>query len=85
MRREVLRLAEATQRSAFISVRRISAFYDISEKNVRRELASLAAENRIKLSGWDGREVRPQSEWRNPEEFLENSPEGVPVRVELLD
>jgi hypothetical protein len=85
MKREILRLAGATRRSAFINITRISAFYNVPEKTVRRELANLATENRIRLSGWDGKEVRPQSEWRNQEEFLENSPEGVPVRVELLE
>jgi hypothetical protein len=85
MRREILRLVGATGRSAFINVRRISAFYNVSEKSVRRELTNLAMENRIRFSGWDGKEVRPQVEWRNQEEFLENSPEGVPVRVELVE
>ena len=54
MRREILRLAGATSRSAFISVRRISAFYNVPEKAVRSELTKLADENRIRLAGWDG-------------------------------
>lgn len=85
MSREILRLAGATRSSAFISVKRLSAFYNVSEKNVRRELAKLAGENRIRLAGWDGRQVRPLAEWRNQEEFVENSPEGFPVRVELVE
>jgi len=85
MRREILRLAGATSRSAFINVRRISAFYNVSEKTVRSELTKLADENRIRLAGWDGRQVRPLAEWRNREEFVENSPEGFPVRVELVE
>jgi len=76
MRGEVLRL-----RGSDRSGRRLLACVEIQlftifwEKNVRRELASLAAENRIKLFGWDGREARPPSEWPNAEEFSENSPE----------
>jgi hypothetical protein len=85
MRREVLRLAEATQRSAFIDVKRLSAFYNIPAKSVRRELTNLAKENRIRLSGWDGKEFRPQVEWHSQEEFVNSSPEGIPVRVELVE
>jgi len=85
MKREILRLAGATARSAFISVRRLSAFYNVPEKTVRRELTNMADENRIRLAGWDGRQVRPLAEWRNREEFVDNAPEGFPVRVELVD
>jgi hypothetical protein len=85
MRREILRLAAATTRSAFINVRRLSAFYNVPEKTVRSELTKMADENRIRLAGWDGRQVRPLAEWRNREEFVENAPEGFPVRVELVE
>jgi len=85
MKREILRLAGATARSAFISVRRLSAFYNVPEKTVRRELTNMADENRIRLAGWDGRQVRPLAEWRNREEFVDNAPEGFPVRVELVE
>jgi hypothetical protein len=85
MKREILRLAGATTRSAFISVKRLSAFYNVPEKTVRSELTKMADENRIRLAGWDGRQVRPLAEWRNREEFVENAPEGFPVRVELVE
>src|SRR5215467_5390188 len=42
MRREILRLARATRHSAFISTRRLSAFYNVTEKCVLCELAKLA-------------------------------------------
>jgi hypothetical protein len=74
MSREILRLARATRHSAFISTRRLSAFYNVSEKSVRRELAKLAEENRIRVAGW-----------RNREEFVEKSPEGMAVRVDLVE
>jgi len=85
MKREILRLAGVTTRSAFISVCRLSTFYNVPEKMVRRELTNMAEENRIRLAGWDGRQVRPLTEWRNREEFVENAPEGFPVRVELVE
>jgi hypothetical protein len=85
MRRAILRLAGATTRSAFISVRRLSAFYNVPERTVRTELTKMAEENRIRLAGWDGRQVRPLAEWRNREQFVENAPEGFPVRVELVE
>jgi hypothetical protein len=85
MKREILRLAKATSSSAFINVRRLSAFYNVPEKTVRRELTRLADEKRIRVAGWDGRQVRPLPEWGSREEFVENAPEGFPVRVELLE
>jgi len=74
MRREILRLARATRHSAFISTRRLSAFYNVSEKCVLCEMAKLAEENRIRVAGW-----------RNSEEFVENSPEGLAVRIDLVE
>jgi hypothetical protein len=74
MRREILRLARATRDSAFISTRRLSAFYNVTEKCVLCEMAKLAEENRIRVAGW-----------RNREDFVENSPEGLAVRVDLVE
>jgi len=74
MRREILRLAGVTRRSAFINTRRLSAFYNVPEGNVRQELAKLADENVIRLAGWQSKE-----------QFLANAPEGAAVRVDLVD
>ena len=74
MRREILRLAHASQRSAFISTHRLSAFYNVPEKSVRQEMANLSRENRIRLAGW-----------QNREDFVTQYPEGMSVRVDLLD
>jgi len=74
MRCEILRLARVTRRSAFISTRRLSAFYNVPEKSVRRELAKLADENQIRLASGQSRE-----------EFVEQSPEGMAVRVDLVE
>jgi len=74
MSTEILRLTRATQRSAIIHTRRLSAFYNVSEKSVRQELAKLAGENRIRLAGWQSRE-----------EFVANAPENLAVRVDLVE
>ena len=74
MSREILRLAGATRRSAFISTRRLSAFYNVPEKNVRLELAKLVDQNVIRLAGWQGRE-----------HFMANASDGAAVRVDLVD
>src|SRR5260370_41525627 len=76
MKREILRLAGATTRSAFISVRRLFAFYNVPEKTVRQELTNMADEKRIRLAGWDGRQGRPLAEWRSRAEVVGNAPEG---------
>ena len=67
-------MARATRQSAFISTRRLSGFYNVPEKNVRRELVQLAEENRIRFSAA-----------QNREEFIERSPEGIAVRIDLVE
>jgi hypothetical protein len=74
MRREILRLVQATRHSAFITTRRLSAFYNVSEKCVLSEMAKVAEENRIRVAGW-----------RNREEFVEKWPEGMSFRVDLVE
>jgi hypothetical protein len=74
MRREILRLARATSRSAFIHPRRLSRFYNVPEKSVRQELAKLAAENHIRLAAC-----------HNNEEFITNATEGAAIKVDLVD
>jgi len=74
MRREILRLARATCQGAFISTRRLSGFYNVPEKNVRRELVQLAEENRIRFRAAQDRE-----------EFIERFPEGLAVRIDLVE
>jgi hypothetical protein len=64
---------------------RIRNEFNRNDETVRRELTNMADENRIRLAGWDGRQVRPLTEWRNRDEFVENAPEGFPVRVELVE
>ncbi len=73
LRRELLRLAGASRHPVCISTKRISAFYSVPEKSVRRELAKLADDHLIRVSGWDGREMRPYSSWRSADEFVESS------------
>lgn len=74
MRREILRLAKVSHHSAFIFPKRLSAFYNLPEKSVRQELANLADENRIRLTGWQSKE-----------EFMEKAIEGMAVRVDLVE
>ena len=74
MRQEILRLARATRHSAFISTRRLSGLYNVPEKSVRRELLQLADENRIRLTSTESRE-----------DSVERAPEGMAVRIDLLE
>lgn len=84
VRKELLRLAGNAHRTACINTRRISAFYNVAEIRVRRQLTALADEKKIRLSGWDGRALRPYHEWSDPEEFLNSKTDGGHVRVDLL-
>lgn len=83
LRRELLRLAGARLHPACISTRRISAFYSVPEKLVRRELAKLADDKLIHLSGWDGRQMRPYSSWQSSEEFIESTLGDGHLHVDL--
>ena len=85
VQREILRLAGNTHRSACISTRRISAFYNVPESRIRRQLTALAEQKKITLTGWDGRELRPYSEWASAEDFVNSHADGGHFRVELVD
>ena len=74
IRREILRLAKASSRTAFIHPLRLSRFYNLPEKSVRQELAKLVAEKHIRLTAW-----------QNNEDFVANAPDGEAVKVDLLD
>ena len=82
MRKEILRLVRTRHNSACINTRRLSAFYNLPEKEVRRELTRLADERVIRLSGWDGQALRPYREWSSAEEFVAKAGDGH-VRVEM--
>ena len=85
VRRALLRLAGTEHRPAYINTRRISAFYGMPEKSVRRELTKLAELKMIRLAGWDGRELRPFTAWRNADEFIESRSDDGHVHVGLWD
>ena len=67
-------MARASRHSAFVSTRRLSAFYNVPEKSVRRELLQLADENRIRIAC-------PTCK----EEFIEKAPENLAVRIDLVE
>jgi hypothetical protein len=85
VRREILRLAGNDHKSACISTRRFSAFYNVPESRIRRQLTTLAEQKKITLTGWDGQALRPYSEWANAEDFVNSHADGGHFRVELLD
>jgi hypothetical protein len=84
VRRELLRLAGARRHPACISTRRISAFYNVPEKSVRRELARLAEDKIIHLSGWDGRQMSPFSSWASADAFVDSTLADAHFHVDLI-
>jgi len=85
VQREILRLAGNHHKSACINTRRISEFYNVPERRIRRQLTMLAEQKKIRLAGWDGRALRPYSDWANAEDFVNAHADGVQFRVDLLD
>lgn len=45
----------------------------ISPMTLRCELANLADDKLIRLSAWDGREMRPYTSWRGSDEFIDSN------------
>jgi hypothetical protein len=85
VQREILRLATNNHKSACISTRRISAFYNVPEARIRRQLTALAEQKKIRLTGWDGHAQRAYSEWASAEEFVNSHADGGHFQVDLLD
>ena len=84
LRRELLRLVKARHDSAWINTKRISAFYNVPEKSVRRELAKLADEKIVNLSGWDGSRMRPYFAWQDADAFVDTTPADAHFHVDLI-
>jgi len=81
IRRELLRLAGAKSHPICINTRRVSALYNVPEKSLRRELTKLAEEKKVRLAGWDGRELRPFDAWANADAFVESKSDDGQVHV----
>ena len=84
LKRELLRLAGARRHPACIDTKRIAAFYNVPEKSIRRELAQLADDKIIHLSGWDGRQMKPYSSWPSADSFVDSAPEHCHFHVDLV-
>ena len=85
LRRELLRLAGARRQPACISAKRMSAFYNVPERSVRRELAKLAEDKVIHLSGWDGRQMCPYASWQNADAFVDSAFNDAHFHVDLIN
>src|SRR5205814_5781818 len=72
MKREILRLAAATTRSALSTCGGFPVF-------------TMCRKSGMRLAGWDGGQMRPLAEWRNRDEFVENTRVGFPVRMEFVE
>jgi hypothetical protein len=84
LKRELLRLAGARRHPACIDSKRVAAFYNVPEKLIWRELAKLADDQVIHLSGWDGRQMKPYSSWPNADSFVDSAPENCHFHVHLV-
>ena len=84
VRKEILRLVKARHNSAYINTRRLSAFFNYPETSVKRVLVKLADEKLVRLSGWDGHELRPYPAWRSADDFVNSTADGGNVHVDLV-
>ena len=52
---------------------------------MRRELAKLADDKMIHLSGWDGRQMRPYSAWQSADEFVDSGTGDGHFHIDLVN
>jgi hypothetical protein len=83
VRCEILRLVKARRNTAFVRTQQLSRLCNVPEKRIRKELAELAQEKIVLISGWDGRQMRPIEAWSSPDEFIESRMEGGYLRIEI--
>jgi hypothetical protein len=83
LRREVLRLAKIQDRPVCLRIPQLAAYYNLTERRVREEFADLAQKKLIRLSSWDGRQLRDISTWSSPQEFVQSTSDAGHVHVGL--
>jgi len=83
LRREVLRLAKIQNRAVCLRIPQLAAYYNLPERRVREEFADLAQKNLIRLSSWDGKQLRDISAWSTPQEFVQSTCDGGHVHIGL--
>jgi hypothetical protein len=83
VRSEVFRLVKARRNTAFIRTRQLSKLFNVSEKEIRKDLMELAQQGSIRLFGCNGHEMRSYELWPNADEFIESGVEGGYLRIEI--
>jgi hypothetical protein len=81
LRKEVLRMTKTRSQAVCFRVSQLAAFYHLPERRIRQELATLAQKNLIRLSSWDGHQIRELSNWSNPEEFIDSTADAGHVHA----
>jgi len=81
LRKEVLRLTKIHNQTACFRIPQLAAFFHLPERRIRQELATLAQNNLIHLSCWDGHQLRELSNWSNPEEFINSTADAGQVHA----
>ncbi len=84
LRKEVLRLTKIHHRSVCFRIPQLAAYYRLPERRVREELVNLAGKNLIRLSSWDGHQLRDISNWSNPEEFINSKSDAGHVHAAAI-
>jgi hypothetical protein len=83
LRREVLRLVKIQDRPVCLRIPQLAAYYNLPERRVREEFADLAQKKLIRLSSWDGKQLRDISTWSSPQEFVQSTSDAGHVHVGL--
>ena len=72
VRVEILRLARAGNCRACIRTQQLSALFNLPEKRIKQELATLAEQKVIRLKSWDGHRMRSYANWGSADEFVDS-------------
>lgn len=81
LRNEILRLTKIHHRSVCFRIPQLAAYYHLPERRIREELANLAQKKLIRLSSWDGHQLRDIANWSNPEEFIDSKSDAGHVHA----
>jgi uncharacterized protein YceH (UPF0502 family) len=73
VRSEILRLVKTGNHRACIRTQQLALLFNLPEKRIKQELATLAEQKMIWVRSWDGKRLRSYSEWPSTEEFINSN------------
>ncbi len=84
LRKEVLRLASRRSGTVCLRTYQLSTYFNIPERRIREEFATMARERLIRLSSWDGHQMRSYSDAASLGDFVNSSLDHGHIHIESI-